>query len=95
MGQTGSGKSTVSLFCASTRALDNGRAPKFIKTITGSDEVVIGDRLRSGTVEAQSFVAPDCFDGKRLVLVDTPGTGAADMRDSEVLAKVISWLTKT
>ncbi|KAH6903466.1 P-loop containing nucleoside triphosphate hydrolase protein [Coprinopsis sp. MPI-PUGE-AT-0042] len=81
MGPTGAGKST------------------FIKEYTGNEKAVVGHALESCTRDVTCFDAPVPVDfpilqGKRLILVDTPGLGDTSFDDSEILKRIAAWLAQ-
>ncbi|KAH6880836.1 P-loop containing nucleoside triphosphate hydrolase protein [Coprinopsis sp. MPI-PUGE-AT-0042] len=81
MGPTGVGKST------------------FIKKYTGNGDIAVSGKLDSCTNAVTAYVArtPDfCkarLDGRRLILVDTPGFDDTGVPDSEILSRVATWLS--
>ncbi|KAH6905956.1 P-loop containing nucleoside triphosphate hydrolase protein [Coprinopsis sp. MPI-PUGE-AT-0042] len=81
MGPTGVGKST------------------FIKEYTGNKEIVVGSQLQSCTRDVSCFEAPvpvhfPLLQGRRLLLVDTPGFDDTFSDDSEILERIAAWLAQ-
>ncbi|KAH6880600.1 P-loop containing nucleoside triphosphate hydrolase protein [Coprinopsis sp. MPI-PUGE-AT-0042] len=83
MGPTGVGKST------------------FIKEYTGNQAVKVGHHLQSCTRDVTCFLAPvpmhfpGRLQGRRLILVDTPGFDDTFADDSEILTRVTAWLAQS
>ena len=68
---------------------------QFIKCLTGRVDIVIGHGMTSGTRDVREFKTKMKIGSRRLVLVDTPGTGAGDLSDVQVLATLANWLSET
>lgn len=81
MGATGVGKST------------------FINNFMGKHAVIVGHDLKSCTAQLTpviSFITqPAHLQGKRLVLVDTPGFDDTYTSDSEILRRIAIWLASS
>ena len=93
MGATGSGKSTVCLFLLSVRPpseLIPPRFAQFINLVSGSN-LRVGQGLRSCTDRVQ--IANSFYlDGRRVVLIDTPGFDDTTRSDTDVLKLVAAFL---
>ena len=93
MGATGSGKSSVS----SVRLVITTRSSpgflQFINLASGSS-LQVGHDLESCTVEVQ---LADVFtvDGRRVILIDTPGFDDTSMSDMDILRLIAAFLATT
>ena len=68
---------------------------QFIRTATGSSEIVVNNDLNSQTPAVQPI---RCLhpDGRRnIVLVDTPGFDDTNLSDVQILRTIAHWLKKT
>ena len=92
MGATGSGKTSVRTRCSWTaRELIHGF--QFINIASGS-QLRVGVNLTSCTAEvelANEFV----LDGRRVILIDTPGFDDTNISDAEILEKIAAFLAVT
>ncbi|KIJ93985.1 hypothetical protein K443DRAFT_111228 [Laccaria amethystina LaAM-08-1] len=81
MGATGVGKST------------------FINNFMGKNAVVVGHDLKSCTAQLTPVISPITvpahLQGKRLILVDTPGFDDTYTSDSEILRRIAIWLASS
>lgn len=96
MGATGSGKSTVCLFLVAVPLYcrkahhSSPRLAQFINLVSGSSLSVSGE-LRSCTNTVQAAGALN-LDGRRIVLIDTPGFGDTTQSDTDVLRMITAFL---
>ncbi|KAF9465249.1 P-loop containing nucleoside triphosphate hydrolase protein [Collybia nuda] len=77
MGPTGVGKST------------------FVNTLYGSTVTTVGHGVSSCTAALQPCVLPapvGAFEGRRIIIVDTPGFDDTYLDDSEILRRIAAWL---
>jgi len=92
MGATGSGKTsvrTVHIWPACKLIHDS----QFINLASGS-HLRVGVNLRSCTAEVQ--VADEfVIDGRRVILIDTPGFDDTHVSDAEILEKIAAFLAIT
>jgi hypothetical protein len=100
MGPTGSGKSTVRFLAVFwvvvesheliMRPSDLGTVTQFINLVSGSD-LEIGYGLRSCT-DAVNPAGAFNLDGRRVVLIDTPGFDDTTRSDTDVLKMIAAYL---
>jgi GTP1/Obg family GTP-binding protein len=98
MGATGSGKSTVRcLFLHQPWIVEKanyspsvGNDSQFINLVSGS-RLGVGGGLRSHTKTVQLAGAFD-LDGRRVVLIDTPGFDDTTLSDTDVLKMIAAFL---
>ncbi|KAH6712677.1 P-loop containing nucleoside triphosphate hydrolase protein [Leptodontidium sp. MPI-SDFR-AT-0119] len=62
----------------------------FIKTVSGRNDVVVGDSLCSETSEVRAYEF--LHNGKQYILVDTPGFDDTTRSDSQITEKILTWL---
>ncbi|KAG4431744.1 hypothetical protein IFR05_012778 [Cadophora sp. M221] len=62
----------------------------FIKTVSGRNDVVVGDSLCSETSEVRAYEF--LHKGKHYILVDTPGFDDTTRSDSQITEKILTWL---
>ena len=92
MGATGSGKTSVSVICCRS-ACEMIYGVQFINVASGS-RLRVGKNLQSCTAEvevADEFI----LDGRRVVLIDTPGFDDTTVSDAEILEKIAAFLAVT
>ncbi|EDR05907.1 uncharacterized protein LACBIDRAFT_251637 [Laccaria bicolor S238N-H82] len=81
MGPTGSGKST------------------FINNLVGEDVVAVGQTMESCTIDITPVVVEipnnPFFNGRRLIVVDTPGFDDTKGNDLEILRRIALWLASS
>jgi len=63
---------------------------QFIAKLTGRSDkdVGVGHGMASGTTEVRGFPTNERINGKRVVVVDAPGAGSADLSDVQMLDKL-------
>ncbi|PVF94278.1 hypothetical protein CPB86DRAFT_674451, partial [Serendipita vermifera] len=66
----------------------------FVNLASGSDQLQVGEGLQSCTSAVQPC-APFYLDGRRVLLVDTPGFDDSNMSDVDVLRMIASFLAWT
>ena len=90
MGATGSGKSSVSRVCPVIMTKNSTSCFQFINLASGSS-LRIGMSLESSTAEVQ---LSDEFtvDGRRTILIDTPGFDDTSKSDADILKLIAAFL---
>jgi len=66
----------------------------FANLASGSDDLKVGTDLNSCTSEIQ-LSKPFTLDGRKVVLIDTPGFNDTEISDSEVLRMITAFLERT
>ena len=91
MGATGSGKSSVGSVCLAIMTRNSPDRLQFINKASGS-HLVVGKGLESRTAEV---VLADVFnlDGRRVLLIDSPGFDDTTQSDTEILKLIAAFLT--
>ncbi|KAH7351274.1 P-loop containing nucleoside triphosphate hydrolase protein [Rhexocercosporidium sp. MPI-PUGE-AT-0058] len=62
----------------------------FIKTVSGRNDVVVGDSLCSETSEVRAYEF--LHNNKQYILVDTPGFDDTKRSDSQITEQILTWL---
>ncbi|CAF9921427.1 MAG: hypothetical protein HETSPECPRED_004538 [Heterodermia speciosa] len=62
----------------------------FIKALTGNENIVVGDGLKSTTADVQSYHVT--INSINFVLVDTPGFNDTHRTDGDILKAIAEWL---
>ena len=93
MGATGSGKSTVSRVCLVVMTRISPGCLQFINLASGSN-LRVGKALKSCTDEVTS-ADEFTLDGKRVILIDTPGFDDTSKSDADVLKMIAAFLAAT
>lgn len=62
----------------------------FIKTVSGRNDVVVGDNLSSETQEVHAYEFG--HKGRTYILVDTPGFDDTNRQDSEIIEQILGWI---
>ena len=65
----------------------------FIRTVTGREDVVVGDGLQSCTHTVTEYDMT--VNGVSFTLVDVPGFNDTNIPDSEILNSIVMWLSKS
>ena len=99
MGVTGSGKTSVWDEHPLVHTFDpyESLGPflwQFANLASGSDDLKVGTDLFSCTSEIQ-LSKPFTIDGRKVVLIDTPGFNDTEMSDSKILAMITTFLERT
>ena len=93
MGATGSGKTSVSRVYPLITTGDSPNCLQFINLASGSN-LRIGMGLASCTAEV-TLADEFTLDGRRVILMDTPGFDDTSKTDTEVLRIIASFLATT
>ena len=99
MGVTGSGKTSVRNECPRIYDFDphellHPSFRQFANLASGSDDLKVGTNLHSCTSEIQ-LSKPFTLDGRRVVLIDTPGFNDTTKGDFEILSMITAFLERT
>ena len=101
MGQTKAGKSSVSRFRHNVPCHEAivTITNQLINRIHGSPVRRVGEEMISCTKELESVsiedvppVVQEALQGRRIVLLDTPGFDDTDVGDDEILIRIANWL---
>jgi predicted GTPase len=87
MGATGSGKTSVSSEYFVTMTRNSPGCPQFVNLASGSN-------LPPSSAEVQ-LANPFTLDGRRVVLIDTPGFDHTSMSDTDILRMIAGFLETT
>lgn len=92
MGTTGAGKSSV----GSIANFDEHCSfqDQFVNAAAGVEVTPVGHFMQSCTQEIKVVACKD-LDGRRVVLVDTPGFNDTQLPDATVFRMVAQWLKET
>jgi hypothetical protein len=75
------------------------RHPLVINALLGTDEMVVGHSLKSCTVNLRHAFIPisnrSSLEGRRIVIVDTPGFDDTYTDDQEILRRIAVWLASS
>ena len=93
MGATGSGKSTVSRACSVAMTGNSSGRLQFINLASGSS-LRVGTGLEPCTTEIQ-LSDELALDGRRVVLIDTPGFNDTSKSDTDILEMITAFLATT
>ena len=93
MGATGSGKTTVSGVYSVKTARNSRSCLQFINLASGSN-LRVGIGFESCTAEVQLSDEIN-LDGRRVVLIDTPGFDDTSKSDTEILQMIAAFLATT
>lgn len=69
---------------------------QIINRIAGKDVATVGHELQSCTASIQHVIVPHPTDeGRRIILVDTPGFDDTNVGDAEILRLIALWLARS
>jgi predicted GTPase len=63
--------------------------------LTGDDSVVVGNNLKSETVDVNPVWCFHPKSGKEVILLDTPGFADTERTDTDILLTIANWLNAT